>query len=135
MGELSGKCLCGAVRFWAVPEDRAVYLCHCTMCQRHAGGPEASVDCGTGVRFEGREHIRVYRSSEHCERAFCGICGTILYFLDNAGGRYSIGPGLFDDDPGFRLTDEIYTDTSAPWWPDLPETRKRTEAQMKTGEG
>ena len=135
MADLTGGCLCGAVRFQATLENRELYLCHCTMCQRHAGGPEVSVDCGSDVRFEGREHIRVYRSSERSERAFCGTCGTILYFLEHDSGTYSIGPGLFDGDPGFRLTDEIYTDTRARWWPELPETRKQTEAQLKAKGG
>jgi hypothetical protein len=37
--ELTGGCLCGAVRFRVTAEPLAAYYCHCTICQKNGGGP------------------------------------------------------------------------------------------------
>ena len=42
------------------------------------GGPSLSVDCGSDVVYEGKEHIVIYDSSAWAERGFCKKCGGHL---------------------------------------------------------
>jgi hypothetical protein len=37
--KFEGGCLCGAVRFIATGQPKAVYWCHCQSCRRHSGAP------------------------------------------------------------------------------------------------
>jgi hypothetical protein len=48
--ELTGGCLCGAVRFRVTAKPFAAYYCHCTMCQKTTGGPFTT---GATVQIEG----------------------------------------------------------------------------------
>ncbi len=51
---LSGSCLCGKVRFTAVPNADEMGVCHCAMCRKWTGGTYMAVACGTSVEFDGR---------------------------------------------------------------------------------
>lgn len=100
---IEGGCHCGAVRYRIDGEPKTHTLCHCTDCRRHAGAPMV------GWMMFAVEDVnvtkgkpKVYASSEHGRRHFCGDCGTgILYFNAN------ILPGIVDvqsatlDDPDF----------------------------------
>lgn len=132
MNALTGHCLCGAVTFRAASVSPEIHLCHCGMCARQSGGPAYAVDAGSDVDFGGAEKIHRFRSSERAERAFCSECGSILYFRLIPDGAYFIGPGLFDDQSGFRLTDEIYVDDRTSWAPVLPGVRQCTGAEIET---
>ncbi len=105
---MEGRCACGAVTVTARPSAPEVSACHCAMCRRWTGGAvwclEAEADA---VTAEGP--VRVWRSSEFAERAFCGACGSHLWIRDDASG-YDLSPGLFDDAAGFPLVREIYVD-------------------------
>lgn len=112
--ERTGRCLCGAVRFRAARVEDDLGACWCDMCRRWAGGPFIAVTA-RGVTFEGAEAIRTHASSDWAERAFCGTCGSTLYFRVTApgphgDGAYELAIGLFDDTSGMRLTQEIYVD-------------------------
>lgn len=99
---ISGGCHCGAIRYEAKGEPLNHALCHCTDCRRSAGAPmvgwtmypDASVTVMKGT-------VRVYASSEHGRRHFCGECGTGLFYSNAA-----VLPGIIDvqsatyDDPG-----------------------------------
>jgi hypothetical protein len=75
-------------------------LCHCTDCRRSAGAPMVAwgMAPADSVRIQGR--TRVYASSEHGRRHFCEVCGTGLFYTNDA-----IFPGMIDvqtatlDDP------------------------------------
>ena len=83
---VSGACLCGAVRFEVRLPTLFCAHCHCTMCQRsHGAGfvtwigvPPAQLEVVAG----GDRLVR-HRSSEHGTRSFCGECGSSL-FCDNS---------------------------------------------------
>ena len=99
--EYRGGCLCGAIRYVATGEPKAVALCHCATCRRASGAP--AVNWATfplaALRWEAGEPA-FYPSSPGVERGFCARCGTPLSFT--AGFM----PGLVDvtvgslDDPG-----------------------------------
>ncbi len=88
---LRGQCHCGAIRYEMPEETVHQALCHCEDCRRHAGAPMvawAMVPAET-MRIEGE--ARVYASSEHGRRQFCGQCGTALFYTNEA-----TLPGMID---------------------------------------
>ncbi len=109
---LTGRCLCGAVTVRVAGEhDPRPGACHCRMCQRWSGGlfvcfaAEASA---VAVEGEVRRHL----SSPFAERAFCPVCGSHLWMRDTgeAGARYELMPGLFDEARDWPLRSEVYAD-------------------------
>ena len=80
-GELTGGCLCGAVRYRTGTPNVPPTLCHCTSCRRatgaHAVGfytlARATAEFTAGKPTE-------YRSSPEVLRGFCGRCGTSLTY-------------------------------------------------------
>lgn len=97
----TGGCHCGAIRYQAAGDPITHALCHCTDCRRHAGAPmvgwtmylAAAVSVTKGTP-------KIYESSTHGRRYFCGDCGTGLLYV-NA----EVLPGIIDiqsatyDDP------------------------------------
>jgi hypothetical protein len=88
----SGGCHCGAIRYEAEGEALTHALCHCTDCRRHAGAPMVG---WTMYKIDAVEVIKgtpkVYASSEHGRRHFCGNCGTGLFYTNE-----KILPGIID---------------------------------------
>jgi hypothetical protein len=114
MTDRTGRCLCGAVRFTAREVHPRLSLCHCKMCQRWTGGPLFAVFVpAAGLSFEGAEHVRRIASSEIAERAWCGRCGSALWYRltgPGAAAEYELTLGLFDDTSGFEIGEEIFAD-------------------------
>ena len=112
----TGKCLCGAVLFTVRDLNPEFGTCHCKMCQRWAGSAllGLTVPADT-IRFEGKENIKRYQSSDWAERAWCGKCGSGLWYQVTAEGphhgTYHMPIGLLDDTSGLTMTREIFTDT------------------------
>jgi hypothetical protein len=116
--ELTGGCLCGAVRYRLTSEPTDAGWCHCRMCQLNSGSPAmvfASVPPADHVIDRGEEHISRYASSDKAERWFCGHCGTPLLFREFAGTTHDFSVATLDTPeaalPGFH----IYYDSRIPW--------------------
>ena len=76
---MKGQCLCGAITL-TTPDQKTVDACHCGMCRRWGGGPALGVACGSDVQIDGGDKLITYRSSDWAERAFCGTCGTHMFY-------------------------------------------------------
>ena len=79
---LTGRCLCGAIRYRlnGTPFDPG--YCHCRMCQLASGAPVMAFATIARTNFlvtSGEPRRR--QSSEFGERWFCGNCGTPLTVL------------------------------------------------------
>lgn len=119
MAELTGRCLCGAVRYRLEGRPFDCGWCHCRTCQLASGAPAmafASVRTGEWVVTQGEEHCRRIRSSSLAERLFCGRCGTPLAI------DYDIQPETFDfsvvtlDDPdAIRPGFHIFWSSKVAW--------------------
>ena len=88
---LSGGCRCGAIRYTMPDQVIHSSICHCGDCRRSAGAPFVA---WAGVRKDelvvaGEPHL--YVSSENTVRAFCGACGTGLFYWNDV-----ISPGAVD---------------------------------------
>jgi hypothetical protein len=95
-----GGCHCGAIRY-AMPTEVAHHaLCHCTDCRRHSGAPAVAWALVSSDAVVVTGTAQVYSSSEHGRRHFCAVCGTGLFYTNEA-----IFPGMIDvqsatlDDP------------------------------------
>ena len=78
---LTGRCLCGAVRYRLSGLLYPPTLCHCESCRRAAGAHAVG---WLTVKEEDLVYLdalpRVYESSPGVRRAFCGACGTPLTY-------------------------------------------------------
>ncbi|MGA2952929.1 MAG: GFA family protein [Caulobacteraceae bacterium] len=123
MSDITGGCLCGAVRFcYAGPLGGAVgavTVCHCAKC-RKAQGYAAAVAPALAAGFQvtsGAGEIREFQSSPGKFRAFCAACGSPLYSrLEAAPERLRLRLGALDDPPA-TLTIDAHTFTEGvPAW-------------------
>jgi hypothetical protein len=117
---LTGRCLCGGVRFEINGQLGPVIYCHCSMC-RHASG--SSFATNASVRSDefrvvtGRELIKEYESSPGNIRAFCSKCGTPLYgtFADIPSSR-RVRLGTLDNAGGVKSVAHIWTGSKSDWF-------------------
>lgn len=123
---VTGHCLCGAVRITITAIHSEVDICHCTMCQRWGGAFYAGVN-GDAVAVTSEDSITVYQSSNWAERAFCGTCGSNLWYRFLPTGNRTFLAGLFDLPPGFGIEQQIFVDEKPDWY-DLVQA-----SPMKTG--
>ena len=80
--QVTGGCLCGAIRFTVALPTLFCGHCHCGMCRRNHGA--AYVTWFAVVRFKlsidtGRDQLTRYESSSHGSRSFCSRCGSSLF--------------------------------------------------------
>ena len=96
----NGRCHCGAIRYEMPAEAIYHALCHCADCRRATGAPAVSWALVPADKVTITGAPKVYVSSEHARRHFCGDCGSSLFYTNDA-----IFPGLIDvqsatlDDP------------------------------------
>lgn len=128
--EQRGSCLCGAVRVVAAPASARIGACHCDICRKWSGGPLFAVECGADVRFEGEESISVYASSEWAERGFCKRCGTHLFYRLKDDGYHALAVGLFDGNPEWQFSEQIFIEEKPSWYSFAEQTRNLTGAEV-----
>ena len=118
MGEMSGGCQCGRVRYAAQVADGEAYLCHCRMCQRATGGVSVAFKnlAKADMRWDGEPDW--YASSPVAKRAFCRECGTPLGFAFNESERMDVTVGSFDDPSLFYPTATVGIESKHPAWED-----------------
>lgn len=105
---ITGACLCGANAFELAAEPRPVTACHCGQCRRYSGFHAASIDVDArALRWRRQGHVRRFRHDSGSVRAFCGRCGTKLWF-EYAGGGLSLEAGLLDRPTGARMAAHIF---------------------------
>lgn len=132
-GQLSGRCLCGAVQI-QIDGDyiAAVGACHCVMCQRWNGMLFGSfVATADHVTVTG--DVRVHRSSSFSERAFCATCGSHIWLRNTNPEETEIElfPGLFEAAKDFTLLSEIYTDRAPCYAALAGDHRRATRAEYE----
>lgn len=132
----SGSCLCKAVTFDISSPIDHVGACHCEMCRSWSGGIYLGVKVAPdGLAVKGEEHVKVYTSSPWAERAFCGTCGSSLWYRVTAEGPmqgvYHLGLGTLNDASGIPLTEEIYIDLKPDGYSFAQDTKTMTKAEVE----
>jgi hypothetical protein len=126
---MDGKCLCGKITVRTLDKTH-IDACHCGMCRRWGGGPAMGLACGSDVQIEGGETLKVYSSSEWAERAFCGECGTHIFYRLLAGNQYFLPAGLFQEGVEFEFTEQIFIDRKPTYYDFANQTVNLTEAEV-----
>ena len=117
---VSGRCLCGAVRYQVDGPLRDVEVCHCIECRRWHGGPTGYTSAPReALRLEGEDRLRWIDSPEsnaHARRGFCGECGSSLFWEAPDRPTISITAGTLDAPTGLRTVKHIYTADAGDWY-------------------
>jgi hypothetical protein len=92
--------------------------CHCESCRRTHAAPFVAWTAVPNDRFAvvgGEEAVSVYRSSPGVQRAFCGRCGTHVWYRgDNAPDRVYVPVAVLDRID--RVVDgHVSYEERAPW--------------------
>lgn len=141
---ISGRCLCGGVRF---EFDRAAgpfELCHCNRCRKSSGAaalPTLRVRRADYRLLAGRDLVRSYEAPilyrpPAYRSTFCATCGSPVPPAEPEGDWLEIPAGLLDDDPGLRPDKHILVEF-LPAWDEirdgLPQYTVRELVRERTG--
>jgi hypothetical protein len=127
----SGGCLCGAVRFTAVPEKLEMDVCHCGMCRRWSGGVNMSVPCND-LAVEDERALGRYASSEWAERLFCKECGSSLFWRmqSDTSGHVAVSFQSFDHLAPVAFAEEIFIDEKPALYAFAGDRPRKTGAEV-----
>jgi hypothetical protein len=121
---LTGRCLCGGVRFEVTEPLVSAGYCHCTRCQRRTGSAasaSARIVPGSLRVVSGEELIKAFEPADGFAKLFCSNCGSALWSRHPEDEDViSVRLGAFDDDPGIRPSYRQFVAYAAPWEP-LPD--------------
>src|SRR3546814_18236167 len=109
--DMSGGCLCGAIRYRVTAPPQSTSLCHCESCRRATGGPSLAwaIFAEDKVEIVAGE-LAVYESSPGIERGFCARCGTSLtYARANRPRLFDFTTASFDDPDSSPPTLDTWT--------------------------
>ena len=126
---MEGKCLCGTIAI-RTSDKKTVDACHCGMCRRWGGGPALGIPCGEEVQIDNAEKLKVYRSSEWAERAFCSECGSHIFYKLLPTGEYFVPAGLFQNEIEFEFSEQIFIDRKPDYYSFANQTVNLTEAEV-----
>jgi hypothetical protein len=75
--KITGRCLCGDIRYEYSGTPSKILHCHCESCRRHASSPITTFVCVAGENFRYTSGTPVaYVSSPGVTRTHCGRCGS-----------------------------------------------------------
>ena len=128
MTDITGGCLCGALRFLATGAPYRVGICHCLDCRKNHGAlfhasaifPVAAVTL-TGV------------FATWGDRSFCPTCGSPVFA--RIGDEIGLNLGCFDAPDVFRPTYELWTIRREAWLPafqGMARYRQNRESDSRT---
>jgi hypothetical protein len=117
---LTGRCLCGGVRFELTEPAVAAGYCHCTRCQRRTGtasSAQAWIDGRTFRLLQGEDLVKAWRHPDGgFEKCFCRECGAHLFSRNpDDPTQMSVRMGAFEGDPGVRPSWRAYVADAAVW--------------------
>jgi hypothetical protein len=127
MGEdLTGGCLCGAVRYRITAAAVEALYCHCGMCRRAHGAPVVAwltVPLSGFVVTAGNP--AAYRSSARAWRHFCGNCGTPLTWREAEDPKFvDISIASLDHPEAAEPTLHLWAESRIAWF-DTADDRPR----------
>ncbi|QUS58438.1 GFA family protein [Pseudovibrio brasiliensis] len=112
MKQVTGSCLCGAVRVVASGEPDRVGACHCMDCRKHHGAVfhASAIYPEDAVSVEGE-------TSSYQGRFFCPRCGSSVY--STSEGEVEVHLGILDEPNRMTPTYELWTIRRESWLPEF----------------
>lgn len=117
--DVTGACLCGAVRFRVTLPTLFCAHCHCSMCRRNHGAGYVTwvgVPRAQLALLQGGDALVTYQSSDAGTRKFCSRCGTSL-FCENTSHPDRVDVPLANLDGPIDREPQLHAffDCRAPW--------------------
>jgi hypothetical protein len=130
---ISGGCLCGAVRYESSAPPIVTRACWCRLCQFIGAGSGTVNACfGTATftrRGETRDYASVAESGNLMHRRFCPTCGTHLYSeAESRPHLVFVRVGTLDD-PNLAVPTMTIWTSQAPAWACINEQLPRVAQQ------
>jgi hypothetical protein len=131
--EITGRCLCGAVRYRATAAPLTTRVCWCRLCQYLGAGSGTVNVCfpADAVTIDGAMtlHSTVADSGNVMLRRFCPVCGTPMFSAAESRPYLLFArAGTLDDPELARPAVTIWTD-EAPSWACIDERLPREAGQ------
>ena len=115
---LTGKCLCGAVRYEVIDDFLYAANCHCSNCRRATGSafkPFAGIE-REKLRLAAGENGLLIFGDETGNDTHCAVCGSLLYSVVRDGAYVHVTMGTLVDTPKIRPDKHIFVGSKAPWF-------------------
>lgn len=115
---MTGGCHCGAVRYEVDGTPLTHALCHCTDCRRHAGAQVVGWTMYPATALHVLQGTpKIYASSTHGRRHFCGECGTGLFYYNDQmlPGIVDVQSGTYDNPEALPALLHIQVAERIPW--------------------
>jgi hypothetical protein len=116
---ITGSCLCSAVKYSVNGPIKAVANCHCDTCKKTTGGVFSTVAViaeNNLVIIEGQDSLTTYQVSENATKYFCHTCGTPIFALHKKyPGNYMTQVGSLDDPALAAPAINIFCESMLPW--------------------
>jgi hypothetical protein len=118
--ELSGGCLCGAVRYRISGAPAFVGQCYCKDCQKATGTGHSTVlgvlEGNLSVTGQPAVYTSVGGSGGQVHRHFCPVCAGRLYTAaESSGPVRMVQAGSLDDPNAVTPTVAIYVKDAIGW--------------------
>lgn len=119
MSNLTGGCLCGAVRY-SLTKPILTLACHCTNCRRQSGTAYSMnvIVQQADVQIQGRLQTYADRgdSGLAVSRNFCPTCGSPIFSgLEARPGIIAIKAGTLDEPDQVKPVAQVYCDSAVVW--------------------
>lgn len=118
MKKLSGRCLCGAVRYEVNDNFQYAGFCHCSDCRRFSGSASSAMAGIPTDEFRilaGDDVARQYVKTQDTVLVFCGQCGASLYAAKPRRGMIHLRLGTLDESPSLRPQFHSHVGSKADW--------------------
>jgi len=131
--EITGGCLCKAVRYRVTAPPIVTRVCWCRVCQYLGAGSGTVNVCfptnAMAIEGETRDYRSLADSGSVMHRRFCPACGTALFSEAEARPHLIfVRAGTLDDPEVARPGATIWT-SQAPTWACIDESLPRVERQ------
>ena len=124
---MTGSCLCRAVKYIIKGKIKTVANCHCNTCKKVTGGAYgtfAFIDKNDLKIIEGKETLAAYQISEKATKHFCHRCGTPTFIFHKKYPRsILIQVGSLDDLSLVAPAINVFCESLLPWVKEIADLK------------
>ena len=131
---MNGHCLCNAIEYSFDGEPTWTLHCHCETCRRATSAPITTWCSVSRAAFRLlRGQPTYYASSPGARRAFCGRCGSPLFYeSDSTPDEVHLLAGTLATPEAVRPLGHVFTIDQLPWF-DSADPLPRYEKTRRDG--